>query len=78
MHVTIDLQLAKKQTVSILNIRCIIFFIYVLCLFMLLDKLGNRFPLPLVAPPIGDISLTHVIKLTAHSTMSPTPTAMGQ
>jgi hypothetical protein len=62
MHVTIDLQLAKKQTVSI----------------MLLDKLGNRFPLPLVAPPIGDISITHVIKLTAHSTMSPTPTAMGQ
>jgi hypothetical protein len=28
MHVTIDLQLAKKQTVSILNICCINFFIF--------------------------------------------------
>jgi hypothetical protein len=43
-----------------------------------LDKLVDRFPLPPVAPPIGDTSLTHVIRLAAHSTTSPTPTAMGQ
>jgi hypothetical protein len=42
------------------------------------DKLVNRFPLPPVAPPIGDTSLTHVMKLAAHSTTSPTPTAMRQ
>jgi hypothetical protein len=38
----------------------------------------DRFPLPPVAPPIGDTSLTHVMWLAAHSTTSPTPTAMGQ
>jgi hypothetical protein len=27
----------------------------------------NLIPLPSVAPPIGDASLTHVIKLAAHS-----------
>jgi hypothetical protein len=43
-----------------------------------LDKLVDRFPLPPVAPPIGDTSLTHVMRLAAHSTTSPTPTAMGQ
>jgi hypothetical protein len=43
-----------------------------------LDKLVDRFPLPPVAPPIDDTSLTHVMRLTAHSTTSPTPTAMGQ
>jgi hypothetical protein len=30
------------------------------------------------APPISDISFTHVMRLAAHSTTSPTPTAMGQ
>jgi hypothetical protein len=43
-----------------------------------LDKLVDRFPLPPVAPPIGDTSVTHVLRLAAHSTTSPTPTAMGQ
>jgi hypothetical protein len=43
-----------------------------------LDKLVDRFPLPPVAPPIDDTSLTHVMRLAAHSTTSPTPTAMGQ
>jgi hypothetical protein len=43
-----------------------------------LDKLVDRFPLPPVAPPIGDTSFTHVMKLAAHSTTSPTPTAMKQ
>jgi hypothetical protein len=43
-----------------------------------LDKLVDRFPLPPVAPPIGDTSLTHVMRLAVHSTTSPTPTAMGQ
>jgi hypothetical protein len=43
-----------------------------------LDKLVDRFPLPPVAPPIGDTSLTHVMRPAAHSTTSPTPTAMGQ
>jgi hypothetical protein len=43
-----------------------------------LDKLVDKFPLPPVAPPIGDTSLTHVMRLAAHSTTSPTPTAMGQ
>jgi hypothetical protein len=32
---------------------------------------------PPVAPAIGDTSLTHVMRLTAHSTTSPTPTALG-
>jgi hypothetical protein len=39
-----------------------------------LDKLVDRFTLPPEAPPIGDTSLTHVMRLAAHST----PTAMGQ
>jgi hypothetical protein len=43
-----------------------------------LDKLVDRFALPPVAPPIDDTSLTHVMRLAAHSTTSPTPTAMGQ
>jgi hypothetical protein len=43
-----------------------------------LDKLVDRFPLPPVAPPIGDTSLTHVMRLAPHSTTSPTPSAMGQ
>jgi hypothetical protein len=34
-----------------------------------LDKLVDRFPLPPVTPPIGDTSLTHVMRLAAHSTM---------
>jgi hypothetical protein len=38
----------------------------------------DKFTLPPAALPIGDASLTHVIKLAAHSTTSPTPTAMGQ
>jgi hypothetical protein len=38
----------------------------------------DRFPLPPAAPPIGDTSLTHVMRLAAHSTTPPTPTAMGQ
>jgi hypothetical protein len=42
------------------------------------DKQVDRFPLPPVAPPIGDTSPTHVMKLATHSTTSPTPTAMGQ
>jgi hypothetical protein len=45
-----------------------------------LDKLVDfrldRFPLPPVALPIGDISLTHV--LMPHSITPPTPTVMGQ
>jgi hypothetical protein len=40
--------------------------------------LVDRFPLPPVASPIRDTSLTHVMRLAAHSTTSPTPTAMGQ
>jgi hypothetical protein len=43
-----------------------------------LDKLVDRFPLTPVAPSIGDSSLPHVMGLAAHSTTSPTPTAMGQ
>jgi hypothetical protein len=43
--------------------------------FAMLDKLVDKFTLPPAALPIGDASLTHVIKLTAHSTTSPTPTA---
>jgi hypothetical protein len=38
-----------------------------------LDKLVDKFALP-----VDDASLTHVIKLTAHSNTSPTPTAMRQ
>jgi hypothetical protein len=36
----------------------------------------DEFTILPAALPIGDASLTHVIKLTAHSTTSPTPTAM--
>jgi hypothetical protein len=43
-----------------------------------LDKLSDRFPPPPVALPIGDTSLTHIIRLAAHSTTSPTATAMVQ
>jgi hypothetical protein len=43
-----------------------------------LDKLLDRFPLPSVSPPIGNTSLTHVMRFAAHSTTPPTPTAMGQ
>jgi hypothetical protein len=43
-----------------------------------LDKLSDRFPLPPVALPFGATSLTHIIRLAAHVTTSPTPTAMGQ
>jgi hypothetical protein len=43
-----------------------------------LDRVADRFPLPSVSPPIGDTSLTHVIRLAAHSTKSSTSTAMGQ
>jgi hypothetical protein len=43
-----------------------------------LDKLVDRFPLLPVAPPISDISLTHVVGLAAHSTTSPTLAAMGE
>jgi hypothetical protein len=46
--------------------------------FATLDKLIDKFTLPPAALPIGDASLTHVIKLGAHSTTSPTPTAMRQ
>jgi hypothetical protein len=46
--------------------------------FATLDKLVDRFPLPPGAPPIGDTSLTHVIKLAAHSTKPATPTTMVQ
>jgi hypothetical protein len=46
--------------------------------FATLDKLIDKFTLPPAALPIGDASLTHVIKLAAHSTTSPTPTAMRQ
>jgi hypothetical protein len=43
-----------------------------------LDKLVERFPPPSVSPLIGDTSLTHVMRLAAHLTTSPTRTAMGQ
>jgi hypothetical protein len=46
--------------------------------FATLDKLVDKFTLPPAAIPIGDASLTHVIKLAAHSTTSATPTAMRQ
>jgi hypothetical protein len=32
-----------------------------------LEKLVDRFPLPPVAPPIGDTSLIHVMRLAPHS-----------
>jgi hypothetical protein len=41
-----------------------------------LDKLVDKFPLPPVFPPIGDTSLTHVMRFAAHSTTPPTPTAI--
>jgi hypothetical protein len=50
--------------------------------FATLDKLVDRFPLPPVAPPIGDTSLTHVIMLSSlrhiqfRRQRSPTPTTM--
>jgi hypothetical protein len=43
-----------------------------------LEKLVDRFPAPSGVPPIGDTSLTHVMRLAAHSTTSATPTAVGQ
>jgi hypothetical protein len=43
-----------------------------------LDKLVDRFSLPPETQPIDDTSLTHVMRLAAHSTTSPTPTEMGQ
>jgi hypothetical protein len=43
-----------------------------------LNKLLDRFSLPPVSLPIGDTSLTHVMRLAAHLTTSPTPIAMGQ
>jgi hypothetical protein len=46
--------------------------------FATLDKLVDKFTIPPAALLIGDASLTHVIKLTVHSSMSPTPTAMRQ
>jgi hypothetical protein len=46
--------------------------------FATLDKQVDKFTLPPAALPIGDASLTRVIKLAAHSTTSPTPTAMRQ
>jgi hypothetical protein len=46
--------------------------------FATLDKLVDKFTIPPAALPIGDASLTHVIKLGAHSTTSPMPTAMRQ
>jgi hypothetical protein len=46
--------------------------------FATLDKLVDKFTLPPAALPIGDASLTHVIKLPAHSTTSPTPTVLRQ
>jgi hypothetical protein len=38
-----------------------------------LHKLGDRFPLSPVAPHTGDTSITHVMRLAAHSTTSPMP-----
>jgi hypothetical protein len=34
--------------------------------------------IPPVSPPIGDTSLTHVMRLAAHSTTSPTPTTADE
>jgi hypothetical protein len=44
--------------------------------FPTLNKLVDKFTLPPAAVPTGDASLTHVIKLAAHSITSPTPIAM--
>jgi hypothetical protein len=46
--------------------------------FETLDKLVDKITLPPAALPTGDASLTHIIKLAAHSTTSPTPTAVRQ
>jgi hypothetical protein len=46
--------------------------------FATLDKLVDKFTLPPAALPIGAASVPRVIKLAAHSTTSPTPTAMRQ
>jgi hypothetical protein len=46
--------------------------------FATLNKVVDKFTLPPAALPIGNGSLTHVIKLAAHSTTSPRPTAMRQ
>jgi hypothetical protein len=46
--------------------------------FTTLDKLVDKFTLAPAALPIGDGSLSHVIKLAAHSNTSSTPTAMRQ
>jgi hypothetical protein len=46
--------------------------------FPTLDKLVDKFTLSPAALPIGDASLTHVIKLAAHSSTSSMPTAMRQ
>jgi hypothetical protein len=43
-----------------------------------LDQLVDRFPLPPGAPPIGILVSLMFMRLAAHSTTSPTPTAMGQ
>jgi hypothetical protein len=43
--------------------------------FATLDKLVGR---QIYTTASSDASLTHVIKLAAHSTISPTPTAMKQ
>jgi hypothetical protein len=40
--------------------------------------LVDRGPLPPLSPPIGNTSLTHVMRFPAYLTTSPTPTAMGQ
>jgi hypothetical protein len=42
------------------------------------DKLVDSFSPLSVSPFIDDTSLTHVMRLAAHSTTSPTPTVMGQ
>jgi hypothetical protein len=43
-----------------------------------ISSIVDKFSLLPVSPPIADTSLTHVMRLAAHSTTSPTPTAMGQ
>jgi hypothetical protein len=64
----VPLQLALKTDT---NFKCA-------ASFATLDKLVDKFTLPPAALPIGDTSQTHVIKLAAHSTTSPMPTAMRQ
>jgi hypothetical protein len=44
--------------------------------FVTLNKLVDKITLPPAALPIGHASVTHVIKLPAHSTKPPTPTTM--